>query len=532
MRILIVILGTLMSVNVFAQTNKLADSKITNVTVFLNKAQVTREVKTRIESGKTNLVLSHLTARLDPRSIQVSGKGSFTILGIAHQQNYLNEQNLPPVLKMMKDSVEYLQKQVVFEQSQKEILNKEEQLLLSNQKIGGANQNLTVAELKAMADFYRVRLTDIVKARTRHDEKIKKHNERIGKLQQQIQEQHDLYTRNTSEIVISLSAQASSAVNLEVQYVVPDAGWNAIYDLRAVNTKAPIQLNYKAHVFQNTGEAWNNVNLTLSTANPTLAGVKPELYPWYLNFDRPVYKAIRGRVSGVAPSAAPEAKREMEQMDYDAETTAAYVTTAQTSLNTEFHIALPYTVASGSKPTLVEIRHHELKTEYQYAVAPKLDPDAFLMARILGWEELSLLPGEANVFFEGTFVAKSYIDPANIKDTLSVSLGRDKRIVVKREKLKDFTSRKLIGTNQRDTYAFEISVRNTKNEPVNIKVEDQLPVSQNSEIEVSPVETSNAHYENHSGKLTWDIKLQPNETKRVRYTFEVKYPKDKIVSGL
>ena len=138
------------SIQGFGQSDKPVDSKITDVTVFLNKAQVTREVKTRIEAGKTNLILTGLTSQLDQQSIQVAGKGSFVILGIAHQQNYLNEFNMPKSLKLMKDSLDYFQKQLILEQSQKEILNKEEQMLLSNQKIGGTTQNLTAAELKAM----------------------------------------------------------------------------------------------------------------------------------------------------------------------------------------------------------------------------------------------------------------------------------------------------------------------------------------------------------------------------------------------
>jgi hypothetical protein len=146
----------------FGQTEKPVESKITEVTVFLNNAQVTREVKTRIDAGKTNLIVTGLTSELDQQSIQVAGKGNFVILGIAHQQNYLNEFNLPKPLRVLKDSLEFLQKQVVLEQSQKEILNKEEQMLLSNQKIGGTDQNLTAAELKAMADFYRARLRKLL----------------------------------------------------------------------------------------------------------------------------------------------------------------------------------------------------------------------------------------------------------------------------------------------------------------------------------------------------------------------------------
>src|SRR5882757_1837217 len=186
---------------VFAQTDKPVDSKITNITVFLAKAQLTREVKTRIDAGKTNIIVTGLTSQLDPESIQVTGKGNLVILGTSHRQNYLSDLNTPKSLKILKDSAEYYQKQIGLEQSQKEILNKEEAMLMSNQRIGGTNQNLTVAELRAMADFYRTRLTEIVNARSKEDDKIKHLNMKLVRIQQQIRSQNELYTRNTSEIV-------------------------------------------------------------------------------------------------------------------------------------------------------------------------------------------------------------------------------------------------------------------------------------------------------------------------------------------
>ena len=185
-----------------AQIEKPVESKIMNVTVFLNKAQVYREAKARVEAGKTDLVFSGLTSQLDPSSIQVSGKGNFMILGMLHRQNYLNEFNRPRQLRMLTDSMTWVQSQLAFEQSQKEILGKEEQMLLSNQKIGGTNQNLTVNELKAMADFYRTRLTEIVRARMKQDETIKRLSEQHLRLQRQVKEQNDVYQRNTSEIVV------------------------------------------------------------------------------------------------------------------------------------------------------------------------------------------------------------------------------------------------------------------------------------------------------------------------------------------
>lgn len=534
-------LAALLSLGVIcaeAQNDKSVESKITNVTVFLNKAQVTREVQTRIEAGKTNLIVAGLTSQLDPESIQVAGKGSFIILGISHRQNFLNEFNMPKALRNLKDSVEHLQKQVNLEQSQKEILNKEEQMLLSNQKIGGTNQNLTVAELKSMADFYRSRLSEIVTSRMKQEEKIRKLNDRIAKLQQQINSQNEMYGRNTSEIVVSVSADGASAVDLIVNYVVANAGWYPVYDVRAIDTKNPIQLSYKANVFQSTGEEWKNVKLKLSTANPNLGGLKPELYTWYLDFQVPVSYAASGAARGEyamkpAPVAAMRRNDEVAREEQGpASEVNQFVTTLQTSLNTEFDIALPYTVTSATKPTLVDIRKYEMKAQYSYSVAPKLDLDAFLLAKATGWEEFNLLPGEANIFFEGTFVSKTAIDPNNIKDTLTISLGRDRRIVVKREKLKDLTSRKVIGGTQKESYSWEISVRNTKTDAIKITVEDQLPVSQNTQIEVTPMNTGGSAFNKDTGKMVWNLTLQPNETKKLSYQFEVKYPKDKIVTGL
>jgi uncharacterized protein (TIGR02231 family) len=370
------------------------------------------------------------------------------------------------------------------------------------------------------------------------DEKIKKMNARIAKLNMQLNDLNELSRRNTSEIVISVSAEAATPAEFKVSYVVVNAGWNALYDVRAINTKSPLQLSYKAHVFQTTGEDWKNVKLKLSTANPAQSGLKPELYSWYLDFYNPVVYDIerkdKERLYKVAPASSTTSRMDMKAevaLD-EAQSVSEFVTNIQTSLNTEFDIALPYSISSANKPTLVDIRNYEVKSTYNYSVAPKLDLDAFLIAKATAWEDFNLLPGKANIFFEGTFVGTSYIDPNNIKDTLSVSLGRDKRIVVKREKLNDLTSRSILGNLRKENYTWQISVRNTKTDPIQITIEDQVPVSQNTQIEVTVVDTGGATYNKQTGKLTWELDIKPNETRKVTYKFEVKYPKDKQISGL
>lgn len=531
-KILYCVLVLFLVIPAFAQQEKTVESKISHVTVFLTRAQVTREVKTRIQEGTTNLVISGLTAQLDPNSIQVSARGNVILLGISHQQNYLNESATPERIRILNDSLHRIQTKILFETTQKNILDKEENMLLSNQKIGGSNQNLPVNELKSMADFFRTRLSEIALARLKHEENIKKLNEKLVKVQQQIRTETEAGGRSTSEIVVNLSAKSATDVELDVKYVVANAGWVPLYDVRGTNTKAPLTLLYKANVFQSTGENWKNVRLKLSTANPTLGGVKPDLHTWHLDFYQQEYyqkykKAEAARDRSQAPSALSEVV-----VTREAKSTADFINVIQTSLNTEFDISLPYTVNSASKATTVDIGRHDLRASYRYAAAPKLDADAFLMAGATDWAELNLLPGEANVFFEGTFVGKTFIDPKSIKDTLYVSLGRDKRIVVKRQQVKDFNSHSIIGLNQRESHGFEIEVRNNKSEAITITVEDQIPVSMNSQIEVALLRSDGAKFAPEKGKLEWEVTLKPNETRKLVYQFEVKFPKDKSIAGL
>jgi uncharacterized protein (TIGR02231 family) len=245
-------------------------------------------------------------------------------------------------------------------------------------------------------------------------------------------------------------------------------------------------------------------------------------------------KKGRERTYTAAPVKAEAARMDVtaQEIQAPAQSVSDFVTNVQTTLNTEFDLSIPYSVLSTSKPTVVDIRSYEMKATYSYSVVPKLDIDAFLMAKAIGWEEFSLLPGEANIFFEGTFVASSFIDPNTIKDTLSVSLGRDKRIVVKRDKVKDLTSKSVMGNLRKENYTWEISIRNTKTDIIKINVEDHVPVSQNTQIEVTVIDTGGANYNKQTGKLTWSLEVKPNETRKVSYKFELKYPKDKQITGL
>jgi uncharacterized protein (TIGR02231 family) len=194
-----------------------------------------------------------------------------------------------------------------------------------------------------------------------------------------------------------------------------------------------------------------------------------------------------------------------------------------------FDIAIPYTVPSDGKVQTVEIQRITAPADYKYVTMPKLSPLAYLTANITDWAKLSLQTGEATLYFENSFVGKSTLNVNQLKDTLTISLGTDNSILVKREKRKDFTSKKVIGANKTDTFSFLLSIRNNKSNMVKITLNDQIPVSSNSDINVDPIELSGGKIDRQSGEIKWEFEIKPQETKQVILTYSVKYPKDKIV---
>lgn len=216
----------------------------------------------------------------------------------------------------------------------------------------------------------------------------------------------------------------------------------------------------------------------------------------------------------------------------NADNSSNYVQVNNSVVNTEFAINIPYTIPSDGKTHAVEVQSYSMNALYRYYCVPKLDKEAFLLAKVSGWEQYSLLPGEATIFYDDTYVGRSFINPISTNDTLDISLGRDKGIAVTREQVKEFSEKKVIGLNKKESLTYEITVRNKKKLAIDIDVYDQVPLSTANEIEVDVLETSQAKYEKENGQLSWSVKINPAETKKLRFGYSVKYPKNKIISNL
>ena len=197
-----------------------------------------------------------------------------------------------------------------------------------------------------------------------------------------------------------------------------------------------------------------------------------------------------------------------------------------------FDIDIPYDILSNGKIHSVALKEIKLPAAFNYYAAPKLDKEAFLMAEISDYSKYNLLPGEANIIFEGMYVGKTMINPNQTSETFNLSLGRDKKINIKREKVVDKSGTKFLSAYKEQTFTYDITLRNNKKEEVTLMLKDQFPLSSDKEITIELLDDGKATVNPESGIMTWDLKLASNETKKIRISYKVKYPKDQVIGNL
>jgi hypothetical protein len=196
----------------------------------------------------------------------------------------------------------------------------------------------------------------------------------------------------------------------------------------------------------------------------------------------------------------------------------------------EIQVAEPYSIKTNGERTLVDLKTYEIPSTYRYTAIPKLDKDAFLLAEISDWSQYNLLEGESNLYFEEGFVGRSILNPAALQDTLPISMGRDRSIVMQREKVDQYSKKRSIGSNITESRGYEILVKNNKSQAVTLQVKDQIPVSVNSSIEVTTGELSGGVLDPVTGIVTWEITLAPGAQQKLSLRYEVKYPKSERIS--
>lgn len=523
---------------IFAEDEISLKSKISNVNLFLTGAEVERSAKISVKQGNNIYIIKGLSPFMDKNTIQVTGKGNFTILGVSSQINYLQEIPSNSKIYLLKDSVKYYTKSIENNNQYLNVYNEEKAMILANKTLKGNNQNLNPDDLLKLADFYRSRLKDLNFKILDINRNNKKENSRISILNKQISEISAGYQKNTSEILVNILSDNQINGNLVISYKVTNAGWIPSYDFRSTSTDDGIDITYKAKIYQNTGIDWNNVKLTLSTGDLNTDNKKPELYPWYIQYyNQYKYKKYnKSRSAKMAPQAVDEEKTGGYLEDKESlpisKTLSEFSQTIQNMTNTEFKISVALNLKSDNKGKLIEVKKDKLPSQYRYLAIPKLNKKVFLIARITDWEKLNLLPGEISLYNQKTYVGKSYLDPSQTDDTLEVSLGNDPSISVERKMVKDYNKSVIIGTSRKVTKGYEITIRNNKKTNIDLLIQDQIPISTIKEIEVSHDNINGGKINETTGIISWKVNLKQNDTKKYKFKFSVKYPKDKRITNI
>lgn len=593
-------------------------SKVDEVTVYLEGAQITRKKKVQLQPGTHLLKFTDLSPFIRSKSVQVKAMGDVTVLSVNHHQNFVDKLEKSDALVNLEKKLELVKKELRREKAYLEVITEEMDFLKENKNIGGKNQVLDVGNLQSATNYYSQKMTELKMAEIERKEKIEKINWEKQDIEDQINNLSSSKIYAKGEVHVKIESKTSSSPNLELTYLVDNASWYPSYDIRAKNVNEPIKVVYKANVRQDTKIDWQDVQLKFSSANPSVSGVAPQLKTYFLDYysSPPRYDKAINEVSGhvyadsdrlplpgtsvivkgttigtttdfdgffslsvpnessilefsfvgfetksvpinsaiqnIYLEESANALEEVVVMGYsngndsrvsyklrgkasglstqdleeeDSEEIPLLQLENQTSV--DFAIDQPYTVNSDNQSFSVDMVRYDLPADYQYYSVPKIQNEAFLLASITDWQKYHLLEGEANIFFENTFVGKTILDARFASDTLEISLGIDKNVQVKREKTSDYSSKKFVGTKKEELREYRISIRNNKVEKINILVLDQVPVSRMDEIKVELLEKSKAKINDNSGEISWSLELDPSEEIDLDLKYSVKYPKNR-----
>jgi uncharacterized protein (TIGR02231 family) len=537
----LLLITVLVSAISFAQKPIFASAKVKAATVYFNAAELQQTTSVNLPVGTSEIVIKNVADYLNENTVQIGAPNSVTVLSVQFTQNYISEYEIDesnPAIKKVRDSITIVNKEIAKIQIEKVSNSKTVDLLDKNQMVGGANTGLNIAELMKLVDFYKAKRSELNNTITLLQEKENKYNLQLQNLNKKLEINTQKEDKSSDgKLILQVMNEVAGNVNFDINYITNNANWKPFYDLRADSVKDPINMMYKAQVTQNTGIDWKKVKLTLSSGNPNQNNQAPILGSWFLRYGYQdgyrngdvLSNKLQGRASGVQLDEVVVTGYALKK---DKQVRSINATDVETQLNVSFDIDIPYDILSNGKAHSVALKEIKLPATYKYYAAPRVDKEAFLLAEINDYSKYNLLPGEANIIFEGLYVGKTTINPNQTTDTLNLSMGRDKKINIKREKVVDKSGTKFLSSYKEQTFTYDLTVRNNKKEDIEMLLKDQYPLSTDKEVTIELLEDGKAKVNTETGILTWELKLAPNETKKIRISYKVKYPKDKVIDNL
>ena len=517
----------------FVQPNPMeTKTQITDVTLYRNGAMITAETAIQIQKGQNTIVLSHLSPNIDESSIQISGLKNASVNGVIYRITSLERKEESVEFKNINARLKAEKK------AQNDIISQisglEEELLVlqQNKKLEGEQKFLTAEQLSTFAKFHRERLakikSEIYDLRILNDEK----QQLINALNQEKNTISSMLSENRGMITLKIQSDEPLQTKLQISYVVYNAQWSPIYEIRSQSGKNSLNLKYRAQVYQNTGEDWKNVKLTLSTAVVSGNQIKPEVLPQYVD----IY--VPAPPSPVAGYIAPENEMLSEvvissySLDKRTKIKAADVEDVRQRqmISTLFKLPSTHTLMSSPEQNMVQIDQFDIPATLEYYAAPLLSESVFLTASLKNWEAFDLTSGEALLYIDGQYGGKTIINPEITEEELVIAMGIDKGISIERKALKEFSDASFLGQNKIQQKKYQTTIRNNKENAVQIKIVDRIPVSQNKDIKIEKVQLDGAELKNETGILEWKLNIPAKQTQTRTLSYDVRYPRNKILS--
>ena len=536
-------------------------STLYGVTVYTQGAQLQHRCNYTIKkTGVSQLIIEGISPSIAANTIQVKATGNVVILDSKYENYYpqpaglsVQVQEFPPKVKTAIRQLEDSLRTVSFDlrdiNDEIDVLQAARKIIMSNGAIKGQGKvNDSIQLLKQAVDYYTTKVAELNKRISALDrQKLKKADQiqamevRLNDLKNYFDQNKPQGTKHIPRIIVTLMAKDLTSGKVELSYFASNAGWTPIYDIRSEASSGKISLTYKAQVKQQTGLDWDDIKLSISTNNPYANKTKPELSPWYIDYQ--VYRKQlddKAKLREMTYQNAPQVNSYMFNSgfaygntavseDQPALTAGDFTTVVQQLIAAEFKIDLNYSIASDNQTRMVLIKQTDLNTSFRYYAVPKIDPGVYLVAQMTKLDELQLVPAKANIFFDGTYIGETYIDPTTMNDTLNLSLGRDPNIIVKRTMLKNQCKDRTIQDKHERTFVYNMEVKNLKSSEVLLTIQDQIPITTNPEITIEKTSLGKGKIDDKTGLIECEFKLKPKETQTFDYEFKVRHPKDKEV---
>ena len=541
----------LLSANLFfAQKPIYTKAKVTAVKVYRNSAELQNTVSFSVPSGISEIVIGNISEEINEKTIQIGvNSKNISILSSQFTDDYSTDFKMDttnPQIKKVNDSIKIVENLISKNRIELDANKKAVELLDKNQTVLVGSNSSNVAQLTQLTEFYtnkRIELENkLVSLKTKGDDLSKKLSRLKSSLKTKEQKEAEEFADGV--IVLKLMSPTAGNIKLNINYLTDNVSWKPYYEIKAEKISAPLDVTFKAIVKQNTGLDWKGVKLTLINGNSSRNNYAPTVSPWFIYARSPKEREIqREEISGKSAVMRARKTVSVDAAEYDVSNAlegraegiavgyAGFNVNAN-ELNTSYDIDIPYDILSNNEDHLISLYQQKIPADYQYFTAPNYRREAYLLAKVKDFSKYHLVSAPASVIFENMYIGETRVSPDQTNNEMNITLGNDPKISIRREDIQDKSGEKFLSSYREKVVTYDLIIKNNKKEQISMEIKDRFPLSNNEAVKIEVLDKSGAAKDDEKGFLTWNIKLSPSETKKLRVSYKVRYPKDYTVSGL